>query len=31
LTVTVEEIDHAIAILDEVITTVGREGETNAG
>ena len=31
LTVTVEEIDRAIAILDEVITTVGREGETDVG
>ena len=31
LTVTVEEIDRAIAILDEVITTVGQEDETDAG
>ena len=31
LTVTVEEIDGAIAILDEVITNVAREGEPNAG
>ena len=31
LTVTVEEIDCAIAILDEVITNVAREGETDVG
>ena len=31
LTVTVEEIDCAIAILDEVITIVAREGETDVG
>ena len=31
LTVTLEEIDCAIAILDEVITNVAREGETDVG
>ena len=31
LTTTVEEIDRAIAILDEAITVVAREGETDAG
>ena len=31
VTVTVEEIDCAIAILDEVITTVARESETGSG
>ena len=31
LTVTVEEIDCAIAILDEVITNVAREGKTDVG
>ncbi len=31
LTTTVEEIDRAIAILDEAITFVARESETDAG